>query len=137
MPCNSRGLTTRVMLHPRRSPGSGVTTSVRRRRIGHLIAGLILVTAAATAFTAMPPQGSVGPTDGSSTTWTGTVPTPTPASNPVAAENFTPSSTPFKPSNAEAGWTFTVNQPIQITNVGVWDSNGDGLVEDHTVRIYD
>ncbi|MFL6520333.1 MAG: Calx-beta domain-containing protein [Chthoniobacterales bacterium] len=107
---------------------------------------VVLGLAARFLFASNPPQGSVGPSDGSSTSWSGVVPTPTPASTPVAAENFSPPSptaSPFKPSNTEAGWTFTVNEPILVTHVGVWDgpndggTPGDGLTEAHTLRIYD
>ena len=34
------------------------------------------------------------------------------------------------------GWGFAVNTPLTVTALGVWDLQGDGLVEDHTVGIF-
>jgi hypothetical protein len=34
------------------------------------------------------------------------------------------------------GYSFEVNTPLTVTALGVWDSQGDGLVEDHTVGIF-
>jgi hypothetical protein len=40
-------------------------------------------------------------------------------------------------SNYSVGWEFTVNQAISLTDVGVFDADGGGLAQNHTVRLYD
>src|SRR3954466_2771792 len=98
---------------------------------------VVVIALAKLGFAAAPPQGSVGPAEGSSTTWTGAAPTPTPTASPIAAETFSAPATLLRPNSAEAGWQFIVHEPIQVTNVGVWDEGGDGLTQQHTIRIYD
>jgi Domain of unknown function (DUF4082)/PEP-CTERM motif len=34
------------------------------------------------------------------------------------------------------GWGFTLPQPIQVTALGMWDEDGDGLVESHDVGLW-
>ena len=113
---------------------------MRCNKRGHLRWTLALVVVLALVkggVAADPPQGSVGPSDGSFTTWTGVAPTPTPSTTPTGAETFTAPATLLRPNSSEAGWRFTVNEPIQVTNVGIWDNGGDGLTQEHTIRIYD
>jgi len=35
------------------------------------------------------------------------------------------------------GWQFTLNDPVQVTALGVYDADGGGLAQGHTVRLYD
>lgn len=39
-------------------------------------------------------------------------------------------------SEATIGWEFTVSAPINVTSLGVWDENGNGLTDDHQVGIW-
>ncbi|MDA8433235.1 MAG: IPTL-CTERM sorting domain-containing protein [Nitrospiraceae bacterium] len=37
---------------------------------------------------------------------------------------------------ATIGWEFTITSPINVTSLGVWDENGDGLTDSHQVGIW-
>src|ERR1700682_743049 len=78
---------------------------------------------------------TVYPSPGSSVSWTGAVPTPAPSPTPTPALSFTGGS--VQPATGERGWDFTVNGPEIVSDLGVWDEGGDGLVGSHDVTIID
>jgi hypothetical protein len=82
-----------------------------------------------------------------STTWNGTVPTPTPTQSATPAISFSGEDSTPVDKDETLGWTFTVpaGQSIVVSSLGVWDgpsasdspAPGDGLGEDHQVTIWD
>jgi hypothetical protein len=60
------------------------------------------------------------------------------AAAPISALTFSNSSSSASyPGPVVAGYAFEVNNPIQVTDLGVFDENGDGLANDHSVGIWD
>ena len=55
------------------------------------------------------------------------------------ALSFTPSGTTvFGGAGSDTfGWGFSLSSPLVVTQLGVWDQNGDGLGQSHLVTIWD
>lgn len=91
------------------------------------------------ATAANPSSGEVTPTPAPSPSPT---PTPGPAVEwnesriPIAQIN-TSASTSSPTADTTYGWSFTANNPIVVTDLGVYDAGDDGLAEEHTVTIWD
>lgn len=59
------------------------------------------------------------------------------ASAAFAVENIDDAVTTLSTtSNRTLGWSFTANQNISVTHLGVWDEDADGLVGSHRVGIW-
>jgi hypothetical protein len=43
---------------------------------------------------------------------------------------------PDPPFDVTAGWAFTLSNPVLLTDLGVWDQNGTGLNESHSVTLW-
>src|SRR5262245_57120066 len=54
----------------------------------------------------------------------------------VTFDNLTSSSFLNVPDAATLGWRFTVNQPISITALGIFDSGQDGLAQSYSIGIW-
>jgi len=53
------------------------------------------------------------------------------------ALSFTNSGSGGFPNTDETlGWAFTLSSPVLVTNLGLWDSNNDGLSASHVVTIW-
>jgi VPDSG-CTERM motif len=57
----------------------------------------------------------------------------------MIALSFTPSGTTvFGGAGSDTfGWGFSLSSPLLVTQLGVWDENGDGLGQSHPVTIWD
>jgi hypothetical protein len=57
----------------------------------------------------------------------------------TTALSFTPSGTTiFGGAGSDTfGWGFSLSSPLVVTQLGVWDENGDGLGQSHLVTIWD
>lgn len=51
-------------------------------------------------------------------------------------QSFTNTTGGYSSANYTLGWRFTVSQPIVVTHLGLWDANGDGLVQSHDIGLW-
>jgi hypothetical protein len=58
------------------------------------------------------------------------------AGTEMPAVSFTSASAFTNGSSATDGFQFTVNSPVSVSSLGIWDFNSDGLVESHMVAIF-
>jgi len=64
----------------------------------------------------------------------GTVSAPAAISTPAA--EITDGTTWPTAEQYTVGWKFTLNEPITVTHLGVFDADGGGLAQNHLVRLY-
>jgi hypothetical protein len=54
----------------------------------------------------------------------------------IALSFTNPQDVTFPNGDATLGWAFTLSSPVRVTDLGLWDFNGDGLNESHVVTIW-
>jgi hypothetical protein len=52
------------------------------------------------------------------------------------ALSFTGGSAASPVADTTFGWAFTLSSPVTLTDLGLWDQNGDGLSESHLVTVW-